>query len=255
MGEFKGAFMAKKKKKQKFRLVIKIFLCLIYLLISSSLVFCAFRLYEEDKEIVKWSDVETTDQYSYIEISQMSEAFAVIKEEGKQIHFVIDQETDGTWHTYLIAIKTAEYEKYKNIIDYTYERTTEKPEGLKIYGYPVKITKNIKDLAIKNIENFVPIENKVILTENNFEEYLTDTYLDTTQEKKENVNYIIIILLLMSFVLLVLIIFTIFDKDKIVDEVDYIIEKEIKEKPKKKKRKKKKNKKKEKKQTEELEII
>ena len=219
--------MAKRKKKS-FRLIIKTVLCLIYLLISYVLVFSSFRLYLKDKQIIKWSDIKTTNQYSYIEASQMSEAFAVIKEENKQIHFVIEQEKNGSWHTYLVAIKPEDYAKYKDLIDYTYERTDKKVASLKLYGYPVKISKSIKSLAIKNIENFVPIENKIVLNEENFEQYLTDTYLDTTSEKVHQLNYIIIILLLMAFVLFILIIFTIFDKDKIVDEVDYILEKEIK---------------------------
>lgn len=245
--------MAKKKKNQKIRWIIKLFLCLAYLLIGSILVFCAFRLYEKDQEIIKWSDVSNTKQYSYIEISQMSEAFAVIKDEDKQIHFVIEQEKNKNWHTYLIAIKKSDYSKYKNIIDYTYERTKENQVPLKIYGYPVKIPNNVKKLAIKNIENFVPIENKVVLTSDNFEKYLTDTYLDTTMSKKKDVNYIIVILLLMTFTLFILMIFTIFDKDKIVDEVDHIIEKEIDNKNTKRK---KKNLKKSKKQKEdESEII
>lgn len=245
--------MTKIQKKKKFRRTIKIFLCLIYLLISSILIFCAFRLYVNDKKIIKWSDVVTTKQYSYIEISQMSETFAEIKEENKQIHFVIEQEKDGSWHTYLIAIKTSDYNKYKNLIDYTYERIETKPKSLKIYGYPIKISKDIKKLAIKNIKSFVPIENQVVLTSKNFEKYLTDTYLDTTLSKKHDTNYIIIALLLMAFVLLVLIGFTLFDRDKIVDGVDNILEKELKTKNKQKR--KKKSKKKRKKDKEELEVI
>ncbi len=230
--------MAKSKRKKKLRFIIKILLCFVYLLIGFILVFCAYKLYEKDQEIINWADVENTNQYSYIEISQMSEAFAVIKEDHKQIHFVIEQEKDKSWHTYLVAIKKSDYEKYKNIIDYTYERTKEKPKPLKIYGYPVKISNNIKLLAIKNIKNFVPIENQVVLTKSNFEEYLTDTYLDTTQSKSHNLNYIIIILLLMTFVLLILIIFTILDKDRIVDEVDFILEKEMSGKNKKRSKRK-----------------
>lgn len=231
--------MAKKKKK-RFRLLVKILLCFIYLVIGAVLVLCAYRLHEKDRKIIKWSDVSSTGEYSYIDVSQMSETFAVIKEENKQIHFVIEQDEDLEWHTYLIAIKNSDYDKYKKIIDYTYERTEEKPEKLRLYGYPVKISSNIKSLAVKNIKNFVPIENQVELTEDNFEQYLTDTYLDTTQTKKENLNYIVITLLLMAFVLLILIIVTLFDKDKIVDEVDNILEKEIKEIEKKKDKKKKK---------------
>ena len=66
----KGVLMAKKKRKKSFRLFIKTFLCLIYLLISFVLVVSAYRLHLKDKEIIKWSEVKTTNQYSYLEIIQ-----------------------------------------------------------------------------------------------------------------------------------------------------------------------------------------
>lgn len=219
--------MAKKNKKRKgVRVVIKLLLCLIYIGTIFILVSSGFRLYEEDKKIVKWKDVTSTREYSYIEISQMSEAFAVINN-NKQIHFVIEQTKKGVWHTYLIAINKKDYDKYKNIIDYSYERTDKKPNKIKVYGYPSKITNNIKKLAIKNISNFVPIENNVVIDNKNFEEYLTNTYLDTTKSQKHETNYIIVALLIMALILFILIVFTLFDKDKIVDEVDELIEKEI----------------------------
>jgi hypothetical protein len=233
---------SKKKKRKRLRFIVKLSLSLIYILIAGVLCLVSFRLYEQDQKIVKWKDVDKTSQYSYIEISEMSEAFAEIKGENKTVHFVIEKESTGAWHTYLIAIKKDDYDKYKKLIDYTYERTEEKVDSIKVYGYPVLISEDIKNLAIKNIENFVPIENQIVLDQNNFEQYMTNTYLDTTKEETHQFNNIILILLIMALVLVILLIFTIFDKDKIVDEVDEIIEKE--EKKLKKKKKKQKNKKK-----------
>ena len=164
----------------------------------------------------------------------MSEAFAELPKENKQIHFVMEKEETGEWHTYLMAIKKEDYSKYKNIIDYTYERGEIAPSKIKVYGYPVEINNNIKELAIKNITNFVPIENEVVLTNENFEDYLTNTYLDTTLQKTHEFNYFVLTLLLVALALFILLIFTIFDKDKLVDEVDYIIEKDLKKQKKKK---------------------
>lgn len=228
--------MKKLKKKNKFRLLIKFLLCITYIFIIMILVFVSFKLFKEEKKIVKWKDVEQTDQYSYIEISEMSEAFAEIG--NKQFHFVIEKEKSGIWHTYLIAIKKSDYNKYKNLIDATYERIENTNEVIKVYGYPVKINENIKDLAIKNIINFVPIENQVVLTKDNFEQYLTNTYLDTTIKKTRKLNYFILILLLMALILFILLIFTIFDKVKQKEEVDNIKEKDTKYKSRKKKSKK-----------------
>lgn len=216
-----------KKKRSKKRLLIKFLLSSIYLLIIFVLCYSSFELYREEEKIVAWKDVETTDQYSYLEISEMSEAFAEIPEDNKQIHFVIEKEDSGEWYTYLIAIKKEDYDKYKNMIDYSYDRVEEVPDKIKVYGYPIKINDNIKELAIKNIKNFVPIENEVVLTNENFEQYLTNTYLDTTLEKTHEFNYFVMILLFVALGLFILLIFTIFDKDKIVDEVDHIIEEDL----------------------------
>lgn len=232
--------MTKKNKKGKLRLLIKTILSLIYVLIIYILCLVSFQLYKQDQKVVTWKDVEKTSQYSYIEISEMSEAFAEIKGEEKTVHFVIEKEDTGAWHTYLIAIKKDDYEKYKQLIDHTYERTEEVVDTIKVYGYPVLIPKDIKNLAIKNIGNFVPIENEIVIDQNNFEQYMTNTYLDTTKEITHQFNNFILVLLLMALVLIILLIFTIFDKDKIVDEVDEIIEKEEKKLRQKKKRKNKK---------------
>lgn len=217
--------MTKNKSNKKFRPIIKLFLCLIYFIIICILVFVSFRLFQKDQRIVNWNEVSSTDEYSYLNISQMSEAFAVT-DDNKQIHFVIVQDETLEWHTYLIAIRKEDYNNYKSIIDYTYERTKDKPDNIVVYGYPKKITKKIKKLAIKNIINFVPIENKTILTNDNFEDYMTNTYLDTTIPKTHKTNYIIVSLLVLALILFILIIFTIFDKDRIVDEVEEILEKE-----------------------------
>ncbi len=226
--------MSKYKKKKKIRLFIKVLLCLIYLFIICILCFASFKIFEEEEKIIPWNEVQKTNQYSYLEIFEMSEAFAELPKENKQIHFVMEKEETGEWHTYLMAIKKEDYSKYKNIIDYTYERGEIAPSKIKVYGYPVEINNNIKELAIKNITNFVPIENEVVLTNENFEDYLTNTYLDTTLQKTHEFNYFVLTLLLVALALFILLIFTIFDKDKLVDEVDYIIEKDLKKQKKKK---------------------
>ena len=159
--------MAKKKKNNNKvkRFVIKTLLSLIYLSVIVVLFYSAYTIFTEDEKIVHWKNVSKTDQYTYLEISQMSEAFAEI--DDKQIHFVMEKEETGAWHTYLIAIKKDDYNKYKEIIDYTYERTTKKPNKIKVYGYPIEIEKEIKTLAIKNITKFIPVDNQIVINEEN----------------------------------------------------------------------------------------
>jgi len=210
------------------RLAIKFVMCLVYLIAITVLFVCSYRIFEEKQNIVSWSEVETVEDYTYITINKMSEKFAYYQDTNVGIHFVIEKESTGLWHTYLIAINEDDYDKYKAIIDYTYERTTEVPDPITVYGYPVITSDELKELAIKNIKNFVPAENEVEITTDNYDTYLTNSYLDTTRSKEDKFNTILFISLLLLLIVIMLLIATIFNKDKIVDNIDDKLEKEIK---------------------------
>ena len=196
------------------RLVFKTFICLVYLIVITMLLICIYQLYEEKKEILPWDEAQTVEDYTYITISRMSEKFAYYEKSNKEIHFVIEEEDTGQWHTYLIAIDADDYDKYKDIIDYTYERTTETPEPITVYGYPVLIDEELKELAIQNITNFVPAENEVVITDENFNTYLTNSYLDTTIPKQENFSMVLCLVIIMLIIVVLMFILTIFDQDK-----------------------------------------
>lgn len=196
------------------RLVFKTFICLVYLIIITILVVCIYQLYEKKEEIVPWEQAKTVDDYTYITISKMSEKFAYYEKANKEIHFVIEEEDTGQWHTYLIAINADDYDKYKPIIDYTYERTTEVPKPIKVYGYPVVIDDSLKDLAIQNIANFVPAENEVVITKDNFNIYLTNSYLDTTISQKEEFSLPLFLVIITLIIVVIMFLLTIFDQDK-----------------------------------------
>lgn len=218
------------------RLAVKMIMCLVYLIVITILFMCAYKIFEKEQEIPSWSDVENIDEYTYMTIYKMSEKFAYYKDADIGIHFIIEKEETGQWHTYLVAIKESEYNKYKSIIDYTYERTDIEPEPIRVYGYPVNTSEELKELAIKNIENFVPATNEVKISKDNYEAYLTNSYLDTTISRKDEFNVILFVTLFLLFVVIMLFIITILDKDKIVDNIDNKIEREIKVIKKKKKR-------------------
>jgi len=211
---------AKKKKVNESRLAIKLFMCLVYLVVMTILIVCSYQLFEEKKDIVPWTDVENVEDYTYITICRMSEKFAYYEDANIGIHFVIEKEETGLWHTYLIAINEDDYADYKKIIDFTYERTDREPRPKKVYGYPVIVNDELKKLAIKNISNFVPAENEVKITEDNYETYLTNSYLDTTRGQEDEFSIFLFASLLLSFFVFALLIATLFDKDKIVDKVD-----------------------------------
>lgn len=218
----------KKKKVDEKRLIIKFLACTVYLIVIMILFVCSYKLFEQKSNMVRWSEVESVEQYSYIEISRMSEKFAYYEEENIGIHFVIEMDDTGEWRTYLIAIDEDNYAKYKDVIDFSYERTTEEPEPLKVYGYPSIISEELKEMALNNIGNFLPKENKIEITYENFEQYLTNSYLDTTQDKREYFNIILFATLILLMIMIFLLIFTILDKDKIVDNLDDVIDETVK---------------------------
>lgn len=211
------------------RFIIKILLCSVYLIVITILSVCSYKIYQEKQNIKSWSEVSSADEYAYIEVSKMSEKFAYYSTNKKSIHFVIEEEETGAWHTYLIAIKDSDYSKYKEIIDYTYDRTDKVPKPIKVYGYPVVITDELKQMAIENITNFLPAENEVVITNDNFNDYLTNSYLDTTIEREDNFNILLFITVLILFIIVILFFITIFDKNKITSNIDDLVD-ELKEK-------------------------
>ena len=217
--------MRKRKKKiNTKRLTIKFLLCIVYLIIITLLTVCSYRLFEQKKEITPWDEVATIDEYTFIEISKMSEKFAYYENENIGLHFVIEEKETGEWFTYVIAINEDNYKYYKDIIDYSYERTTQEPYKIKVYGYPSIMNDELKEMIVKNIKKFLPSNNEVTITKENLEEYLTNSFLDSTIKRKDNFNGILFISLLLLFVMIILLIFTIFDKDKIVDNIESKVE-------------------------------
>ena len=209
------------------RLAVKMILCLVYLVVITILFVCSYKLFNAKNEVPSWSDVKNVDEYTYMTIYKMSEKFAYYKDADIGIHFIIEKEDTGQWHTYLIAIKESDYNKYKDIIDYTYERTDVEPQPVKVYGYPVNTSNELKELAIRNIDNFVPATNEVKITNENYDAYLTNSYLDTTRARKDHFDIILFLSLLLLFAVLFLFVITLLGKDKIVDNIDDKIEKEL----------------------------
>ena len=208
------------EKIKETKLAIKIFFCLVCLMIINFLSIFSYQLYQEEYKAIPWAEAKNTNNYTYIDIEKMSEKFAYYKETNLGIHYIISQEETGLWHIYLIAINEDDYEKYKKIIDYTYERIDEKPKPIRVYGYPVITKEELKTLAIKNIKKIVPEENQVVITEENYEEYLTNSYLDTTIKKNQFDNILLYGSLGTLIMMILLLFLTIIKKNKIVYKID-----------------------------------
>ena len=214
-------------KKNNKRLELRLILSAIYLMIITILFVFSYKIFVDSNTPTPYQQSSSTDDYSYIVISKMSEKFAYSESTNIGIHFVVEKEDTGIWHTYLIAINEDDIGKYNKLIKYAKGETKTIPKPIKVYGYPVNINSQIKEMAIKNINNFLPSSNEVKITKDNYEDYLTNSYLDTTKKKQEIVNPLLTLTTTSLLVVLLLLILVIIDKDFIVDKI--IIQKNKKE--------------------------
>ena len=201
------------------RLGIRLLLSVIYLMIITILFVCGYKIYKEENDPIKYQEATSTDDYSYIEVSKMSDKFAYSEKNNIGIHFVVEREETGIWHTYLIAINEKHIKKYQELIDYAKGKTSTIPKPIKVYGYPVNINNEIKEMAIKNINNFLPSTNEVKINNENYENYLTNSYLDTTKKKEEIISPMLILISSLLIIVLLLFILVIIDKNILVDKI------------------------------------
>ena len=94
-----------------------------------------------------------------------------------------------------------------------------------MYGYPVKINDEIKQMAINNIDSFLPASNEVKITNDNYEKYLTNCYLDATIHHQEKISALLIFIGALLIVLICSLILIVLDKDIIVDKIEKSLKK------------------------------
>ena len=58
--------MKKKYNKEQF-ITFKLFFSIVFLVIITILFVCAYKLYKDHNTLVPWSEVESVDDYTYIE--------------------------------------------------------------------------------------------------------------------------------------------------------------------------------------------
>ncbi|MBQ6477608.1 MAG: hypothetical protein IJI43_04165 [Bacilli bacterium] len=214
--------MFQKRREQK--LVIKLSLYLLYLIIITILFIAAYNIYKDSNTIKSFNKVEKTSDYAYINISRMSNKFAYYKDKNIGIHYVMEIEDTNKWHTYLIAINEDNISKYQELIDYTNNKV-KKAKPIKVYGYPIVISDELKNVSIKHINEFLPKENEVNINKDNYDDYLTNCYLDTTKSKKEDFNLLLFIVLFLILIMIFLMIYTLLENNIVVKQIDEYIEK------------------------------
>ena len=188
----------KKRLKLK-KSVIKTLIVLSIFLVLCFLFYITYYIYNNSRKIEEYN--KNTSNYSYLTIKEMSEAFATIDQ--KQLHFIKNIKNN----IYIVAIPKKYENKYQEIIDYTY-RKTNKTKTIKVYGLPIKANREIKDLVIKYINKFLPFQEQIPITNENYKEYIPNTILDTTIKETYTFNYIVFILFLIFGIFFLLLIFS-----------------------------------------------
>lgn len=201
------------------KISIKLLLSILYLIIIFILFVSAFSIYKDEHKVINFNNVKTTEDYSYIKIDKLSSKFAYYSDEKIGMYFAKAKENTGTWHAYIVAISDKDIDKYKFLMEK--DNVKEK----KLYGYPILINDELKTIALNHINDFLPVENEVKITKDNFTNYLTNCYLDTTTKYNNPFSYSLLFVLLILLTVIFLMIYTIFDDNEIVKSINKRINK------------------------------
>ena len=201
------------------KISIKLILTILYLIIIFILFVSAFSIYKDENKILNFNNVKTTEDYSYIITDKISSKFAYYKDQKIGMYFARAKESTGTWHAYIVAIKDQDINNYKKLMEKDNVKTK------KIYGYPILINDELKTIALNHINDFLPVENEVKITNDNFTNYLTNCYLDTTTKYTKPFSYSLLLVMLVLLSIVFLMIYTIFDNNKIVKTINKRIRK------------------------------
>lgn len=159
-------------KNKKIKLITGIILILISLIIEVK----GFNFMKKElKDPISLIDVRNEKEYSYIDVSLMTDYFATYgNDEGKSkfIYFVWDEK-----YMYVTNLTKDNLEKLKDIMAYSYKEIDNKPKQVRIYGYSKEIENDLKRIIIKSYNEMYEEE---FLNNENIDNYLGIYYLDTS---------------------------------------------------------------------------
>ena len=201
------------------KISIKLLLTILYLIIIFILFVSAFSIYKDENRIINFNNVKTTEDYSYILVDKLSDKFAYYNDQKIGMYFARAKEPTGTWHAYIVAIKDSDINNYKTLMKKDNVKTK------KIYGYPILINDELKTIALNHINDFLPVENEVKITKDNFTSYLTNCYLDTTTSYNKPFSYPLFLVMLVLLTVVFLMIYTLSENNKIVKSISKRINK------------------------------
>ncbi len=131
---------------------------------------------QKEEDFNPWEN-SNYGQYSYKtwEICGLTEEFAADFKETYHYYFAFDPE----WYPFIIKMKGELGEEFQPLVDYAYEDNAEEPDPITVRGISIPIEDDIREYAIECINILYGEE---FITEDNFEDYLGVSILDTTQK-------------------------------------------------------------------------
>lgn len=130
---------------------------------------------DREEDIYAFDVAEYSESRQFVEFEMISYPFASFELNDTQgLYFVFDEDMC----TYIVCMNNNRLEEeFAEIYEYTFSDTVEAPKVGRVEGYSMEIDEEIRDIAI---EEFNYMWGEEIATEQNFEEYFGNYYLDTT---------------------------------------------------------------------------
>ena len=117
--------------------------------------------------------------------------------ENHGCYFAIDNNDYGIF-PYIVCMSNQQFENCQDIYDFTFsdESWDASPGYTALYGYPMKIDKDLRDMAIEYFNYFY---DEDVLNTENFSDYVGDYYLDATYQPKGANDGVILTVLTVIF--------------------------------------------------------
>lgn len=124
-----------------------------------------------------WADSGRNGRLSWKtgKIIGLTEEFAADFKETYHYYFAFDQD----WYPFIIKMKGTLGEEFQPYEDYVYEDGAQEPDPMTVRGVAIPIEEDIREFAIECMNLLYDEE---FITEDNFEDYMGVSLLDTTQK-------------------------------------------------------------------------
>lgn len=115
-------------------------------------------------------------EYTCIEATMLTDGFAEYTGDDQSAFFAIDDE-----RFYIVSMKDSEYDKYEDLVKYTFGETDEEPEPVRFCGYTETIPDQMRKYGVEYYNEIFETE----ITATDFTRYFKD-YIDTTRKPEDD---------------------------------------------------------------------